>query len=290
MLNLSDFKSWTATITGRLSKTEAAALTDEFLIERANVVAVDENGYDVDITTVTNTIETEKGTYEVVFETDKGTSITVDAFVSEKVVVDPSKKEILSYNDFTLSVGDVTKNNDALLISLANAKAYDSVSGKAITISVSDKSALLAARGTHNVKFKTANNTAFSVNANVLDNGGSNPDTNIKEVIYANDFIIKSNAVAGLSIDSIKAFANAIAFNLADGSSVEITEVNYSDIEAVRGKYDVIFETAKGTQLTIKATVEQNSIVTDSEEMYSANFTLSEKAVTDLLVDGEINN
>ncbi|MDF9838263.1 cell division inhibitor SulA, partial [Breznakia sp. PFB2-8] len=267
-----------------VSKEEVAGLNNAKVIDLAKAEASSTvDGSKVAITVVDySAVKAAKGTYNVTFATAKGTSITVKATVKDESITDPKNEEQISANNFVVSKEEVAGLNNAKVIDLAKAEASSTVDGSKVAITVVDYSAVKAAKGTYNVTFATAKGTSIAVKATVKDHTEENP-TN-KEMISANDFAISSLEVASLTDAKVIDLAKAEASSTVDGSKVAITVVDYSAVKAAKGTYDVTFATAKGTSITVKATVKDKSITDPkNEEQISANnFVVSKEEVAGL--------
>ncbi len=262
-----------------VDKDEVATITDADLIKKAKAVAVNtETGASVAITSVDKTkLKAAPGVYDVKFATTKGTSVTVKAAVKDNVVVSPENGEAIGANDFMLAKDEVATINDAGLINRAKAEAVDTTTGAPVAITTVDKSALKAETGVYNVKFATAKGTSVTVKAVVKDDVIVSPDN--KETIGANDFMLAKDEVATVTDSYLISAAKAEASDTETGASVAVTTVDKSELEAETGVYNVTFATAKGTSVTVKATVRDNVIVApENNELISANNFMVDRA------------
>lgn len=184
--------------------------------------------------------------YETVVETKQGTSIKVKMIVSnDKPVVNEEAGEMMSANDFYLDAEDIAVLTDAFIIDRADAQAWDSVTGERISINRVEYE-IQKENGTYPVTFYTSAGTSVTTNMIVED---VNRDVNEEygEEIYAVNFFKTVDDIqesVALKTD-LKIWANAVAYDLEDGSPVEITDVVYNfDPETIApGAYSVTFKT-----------------------------------------------
>lgn len=184
--------------------------------------------------------------YETIVETRLGTSITVKLLVvDDKPVVNEEACESLSAYDFYLDVDDVNDLTDSKIIELADARAWETDSDE--WISIKDVSYdIQAQNGEYTVVFKTQSDTTISVKALVRDQNRV-IDKEYQEEIFAMNFTRSIDSISeSVALDTdIKTWANASAWDLEDGNSVEITDVLYEfDSENLQaGEYDITFRT-----------------------------------------------
>ncbi len=194
--------------------------------------------------------------YETIVETTSGSSITVKMYVSnDKPVINEDAGEMMSANDFYIDVVDIEDLNDAFIVDRADAQAWDIESEERISISKIEYE-VLPVNGTYPVTFRTSSGTEVTVNMIVSDvNRVVNED--YQEEIYAVKFHKKVDEIQeSIVLDTdLKTWANATAWDLEDGTSVEITDVEYNFDPAtiVPGVYNVTFKT-KGYQYMIDTT------------------------------------
>lgn len=186
--------------------------------------------------------------YEVVVETSAGCSISVDMVVSEdKPVNNESAHERMSANDFFLDAQDINEGlvNDAYIIDRADAQAWNPDTDERISISKVEYE-LRAEKGTYPVTFYTASGTMVTSNMIVADINRS-VNEEYGEEIYAVNFFKKADEIQEsmfLKTD-LKVWANALAYDIEEGTPVEITEVEYDfDPQTITpGTYKVTFKT-----------------------------------------------
>lgn len=233
-------------------------------------------------------VKAEKGTYAVIYKTDKNTSVT--GFV--KVLPDdhreepnPKLQETIIGKDFTLTVDEVTQDLsttggtiDYLSKGDVSAWKWDdkgvntAFANSDITV---DATNVQATPKTYTVFYTLplvageTTATKLTLYVTVVANGKVDPENN--EAIQAEDFTIKSYEVAGLN-DAVNGNANYIAKAKAKAWStdpntlndnVAIKEVDYSAVTQVSQtqKFPVTFKTDKGTEFTIEVTVEPDNVV-----------------------------
>ena len=184
--------------------------------------------------------------YETIVETKVGTSITVKMKVSkDSPIYNESANEKMSANDFYLDVDDVEELDEATIVARADAQAWDPETDE--FVSIKDISYhIKKENGTYPVTFSTAAGTSVTVNMIVKDeNRVANKE--YEEEIFAVNFFKKADEITeSIALETdLKTWANASAWSLEDGSSVEITNVKYDfDPENIaEGVYDVTFAT-----------------------------------------------
>lgn len=184
--------------------------------------------------------------YETVVETKQGTSIKVKMIVyNDKPVVNEEAGEMMSANDFYLDAEDVDTLTDAIIIDRADAQAWDRDTEERISINRVEYE-IRKENGTYPVTFFTSAGTSVTTNMIVED---VNRDVNEEygEEIYAVNFFKTVDDIqesVALKTD-LKIWANAVAYDLEDGSPVEITDVvyNFDPATIVPGAYNVTFKT-----------------------------------------------
>jgi ABC-type Fe3+/spermidine/putrescine transport system ATPase subunit len=184
--------------------------------------------------------------YETVVETKAGTSIQVKMFVSDdKPVVNEEAGEMMSANDFYLDADDVEAITDAYIIDRADAQAWNPETGERISI-IRVEHEIQKENGTYPVSFFTAAGTCVTAEMIVEDINRA-VDNEYGEEIYAVNFFKNVDEIQeSMVLDTdLKIWANALAYDLEDGSSVEITDVEYDfDPETITtGQYTVTFKT-----------------------------------------------
>lgn len=184
--------------------------------------------------------------YETVVETKAGTSIKVKMYVSnDKPVVNEEAGERMSANDFYLDAQDVEELTDATIIDRADAQAWDPETDERISI-VRLEYEISKEKGTYPVTFFTQAGTKVTVNM-IVDDINRAVDEEYGEEIYAVNFYKKVDEIQeSIALETdLKIWANAYAYDLEDGSPVEITDVVYNfDPETITpGAYSVTFKT-----------------------------------------------
>ena len=187
--------------------------------------------------------------YETVVETKIGTSITVQMQVSSDApVFNESANEKMSANDFYLDMEDIDELDDATIIARADAQAWNPDADE--LISIKEVHYQIEKRiGSYPVTFSTAAGTSVTVNM-VLNR-------EYEEEIFAVNFFKKVDEILeSIALETdLKTWANASAWSLENGESVEISEVRYSfDPEhIIPGTYQVTFAT-KGYEYKVDTT------------------------------------
>ncbi|MBQ9459650.1 MAG: ABC transporter ATP-binding protein [Oscillospiraceae bacterium] len=185
--------------------------------------------------------------YDTVVETRAGTSITVKMQVSQdKPVTNAEAGEKISASGFLLDVEDAGELNDAKVIALASAEAWDAETEENVSIKTVEYD-IRPETGEYSVTFSTAAGTSITVRALVVQENRVE-STVYQEEIYAMNFFKKVEDIQeSIALDTdLKMWANASAWSLEDENErVEITDVKYDfDPETiVPGVYDVTFST-----------------------------------------------
>lgn len=183
--------------------------------------------------------------YDTVVETRAGTSITVKMRVSQDMPVTKGGEKI-SASGFLLDVEDAGELNDAKIIALASAEAWDAESEENVSIKTVEHD-IKPETGEYSVTFSTAAGTSITVRAMVVTANRAE-STVYQEEIYAMNFFKKVEDIQeSMALDTdLKTWANASAWSLEDeNEKVEITDVKYDfDPETITpGIYDVTFST-----------------------------------------------
>ena len=184
--------------------------------------------------------------YETVVETRVGTSITVKMQVSQdRPVYNEEKGEKISANAFLLDVEDVEELDDAKVVALASAEAWDVETEEPISIKTVEYD-IKPETGNYTVTFSTANETSITVKVLVVAENRVESKV-YQEEIYAMNFFKKVEDIQeSIALDTdLETWASASAWSLEDGEQVEITDVKYDfDPETITpGVYDVTFST-----------------------------------------------
>ena len=184
--------------------------------------------------------------YETVVETRVGTSITVKMQVSQdRPVYNEEKGEKISANAFLLDVEDVEELDDAKVVALASAEAWDAETEEPISIKTVEYD-IKPEVGSYSVTFTTAAGTSITVKAAVMAENRVESKV-YQEEIYAMNFFKKVEDIQeSIALDTdLETWASASAWSLEDGEQVEITDVKYDfDPETITpGVYDVTFST-----------------------------------------------
>ena len=178
--------------------------------------------------------------YETIVETKKGTTITVKMHVFNE-----KPGEMMSANDFVLDAEDVGELTDADIIARASAQAWDPGTDEYISITKIEYE-IRAEKGTYPVTFYTAAGTSFTAKMIVRDENRVASSEYQEEIFAVNIFKSVDEIKESIALETdLKTWANASAWSLEDGSSVEITKVeyNFDSDNIVAGDYDVTFAT-----------------------------------------------
>ena len=183
--------------------------------------------------------------YDTIVETRAGTSITVKMQVSEDKPV-TNNGEKISASGFFLDLEDATELNDAKIIALASAEAWDAETEEPISIKTVEHD-IKPETGDYTVTFSTGAGTSITVQAKVVA-ANKAESTVYQEEIYAMNFFKKVEDIQeSMALDTdLKMWANASAWSLEDeNEQVEITDVKYDfDPETITpGVYEVTFAT-----------------------------------------------
>ena len=183
--------------------------------------------------------------YDTIVETRAGTSITVKMQVSEDKPV-TNNGEKISASGFFLDLEDATELNDAKIIALASAEAWDAETEEPISIKTVEHD-IKPETGDYTVTFSTGAGTSITVQARVVA-ANKAESTVYQEEIYAMNFFKKVEDIQeSMALDTdLKMWANASAWSLEDeNEQVEITDVKYDfDPETITpGVYEVTFAT-----------------------------------------------
>ena len=184
--------------------------------------------------------------YDTVVETRVGTTITVKMQVSQdRPVFNEEAGEKISANSFLLDVEDVGELDEAKIVTLASAEAWDSETEDYISIKNVEYD-IKPEVGSYSVTFSTAAGTSITVKAAVMAENRVESKV-YQEEIYAMNFFKKVEDIQeSIALDTdLETWASASAWSLEDGEQVEITDVKYDfDPETIEpGVYDVTFST-----------------------------------------------
>ncbi|MBQ6544770.1 MAG: ABC transporter ATP-binding protein [Lachnospiraceae bacterium] len=184
--------------------------------------------------------------YDTICETRLGTSITVKMQVTQdNPVSNPEAGEMISASGFLLDIEDAGELDDAKVIALATAEAWNPETEEYVSIKTVEYD-IKPETGNYTVTFATAAGTSITVKAVVV--AQNRVESKVwQEEIYAMNFFKKVEDIQeSIALDTdLKMWASASAWSLEDGEQVEITEVKYDfDPETIEpGVYDVTFAT-----------------------------------------------
>ena len=184
--------------------------------------------------------------YDTVVETRVGTTITVKMQVSQdRPVFNEEAGEKISANSFLIDVEDVGELDEAKIVTLASAEAWDSETEDYISIKNVEYD-IKPEVGSYSVTFTTAAGTSITVKAAVMAENRVESKV-YQEEIYAMNFFKKVEDIQeSIALDTdLETWASASAWSLEDGEQVEISDVKYDfDPETIEpGVYDVTFST-----------------------------------------------
>ena len=184
--------------------------------------------------------------YDTVVETRVGTTITVKMQVSQdRPVLNADAGEKISASAFLIDVEDVGELDDAKVVALASAEAWDVETEEPISIKNVEYD-IKPEVGSYSVTFTTAAGTSITVKAAVMAENRVESKV-YQEEIYAINFFKKVEDIQeSIALDTdLETWASASAWSLEDGEQVEISDVKYDfDPETIEpGVYDVTFST-----------------------------------------------
>ena len=184
--------------------------------------------------------------YDTVVETRVGTTITVKMQVSQdRPVLNADAGEKISASAFLIDVEDVGELDDAKVVALASAEAWDVETEEPISIKNVEYD-IKPEVGSYSVTFTTAAGTSITVKAAVMAENRVESKV-YQEEIYAMNFFKKVEDIQeSIALDTdLETWASASAWSLEDGEQVEISDVKYDfDPETIEpGVYDVTFST-----------------------------------------------
>ena len=184
--------------------------------------------------------------YDTVVETRVGTTITVKMQVSQdRPVLNADAGEKISASAFLIDVEDVGELDDAKVVALASAEAWDVETEEPISIKNVEYD-IKPEVGSYSVTFTTAAGTSITVKAAVMAENRVESKV-YQEEIYAMNFFKKVEDIQeSIALDTdLETWASASAWSLEDDEQVEISDVKYDfDPETIEpGVYDVTFST-----------------------------------------------
>ena len=184
--------------------------------------------------------------YDTVVETRVGTTITVKMQVSQdRPVLNADAGEKISASAFLIDVEDVGELDDAKVVALASAEAWDVETEEPISIKNVEYD-IKPEVGSYSVTFTTAAGTSITVKAAVMAENRVESKV-YQEEIYAMNFFKKVEDIQeSIALDTdLETWASASAWSLEDGEQVEISDGKYDfDPETIEpGVYDVTFST-----------------------------------------------
>ena len=166
--------------------------------------------------------------YDTVVETRVGTTITVKMQVSQdRPVLNADAGEKISASAFLIDVEDVGELDDAKVVALASAEAWDVETEEPISIKNVEYD-IKPEVGSYSVTFTTAAGTSITVKAAVMAENRVESKV-YQEEIYAMNFFKKVEDIQeSIALDTdLETWASASAWSLEDGEQVEISDVKY---------------------------------------------------------------
>ena len=150
--------------------------------------------------------------YETVVETRVGTSITVKMQVSQdRPVYNEEKGEKISANAFLLDVEDVEELDEAKIVALASAEAWDAETEEPISIKTVEYD-IKPETGNYTVTFSTANETSITVKVLVVAENRVESKV-YQEEIYAMNFFKKDSGFSKTGVpENQKCYCTFYAF------------------------------------------------------------------------------
>lgn len=198
---------------------------------------------------------------------------------------DKDHDETITASGFSVIGKKIKSMTLAKWIDKAGAKAWVTSNGDPVAITKVDTSKVKKEDGTYKVTFSTAKGTDVTVDCEVVDSidyqtQRTNTSKANKETIAATPFTV--NIDVGLTADKVKEKVKAKAWVYKHKKqSVDVASIT-TDFKNEVGKYEVTASTAKGTKITVKVEVEEDtysdgslepSVVDRLEDIYTdANF------------------
>lgn len=256
-----------------VAASNVANMSDADFVEAANARAtstVDGSalGVSIDRTTEAKTnVKAARGKYVMTFYTESaeglkdGPEVTVEVLVTDKIIDDGDSNHVIYANDFSVGATFVPQLDDAKVIKLANAGAYDKATGADLTLSV-DYHVIEAKRGTYfPVAFSTDKvnlNVACVVTDESTEPGGDDATYDLSannftiSVDEATDILAMSEANKNKELID-RAFARAVL--IETGEYVDFTTIDSSRLQAKDGKYNITFAVDADHSITVVCTV-----------------------------------
>lgn len=213
------------------------------------------------------------GTYKVTYKTTTTAQTEVVGLVTiydgDHVDTNLDTKEAIQASDFITEASQVSTLGENEYITNASAGAWifdgDHVLGSS-TVTKADYNLVEAKKGIYPVKYSTDAGT--SVVAYVAVGDGDVVASNIakKEVIQANNFIVKGSEVDnGINVASYIEKASESAWTWDEkGQMIDLTNITVDDsqVSSAPGTYPVEFTTANGSSVQVWATVQTADEIT----------------------------
>ena len=194
--------------------------------------------------------------YEIMVETDPGTSVSVNMrVIRNHDVTSDDGTEKISANDFYVDIDDVKELDDKEIIALSNAQAWEVASDEFISIAKVEYE-LSEEEGQYPVVFTTAKGTSIERTIFVVDQPVVKNEKANEAVMAFNFFKTVDELQESQALDTdIKTWANAQAWKLSDEEQSVDLSVDYDfDAEDIKeGIYKVTFWTT-GREFKIHTT------------------------------------
>ncbi|MGL5041618.1 MAG: SdrD B-like domain-containing protein [Culicoidibacterales bacterium] len=232
----------------------------------------------IDILVENNIRPEKKGSYQIIFVTEKGTRKVVDMIVVDDEII-PEDREILLANSFSIKLNEIENAN---YVELSMARAYNAQTMEPVNVSIKTDIRPTTA-GDYTITLRTEKGTEQTITMLVLENDIVIPQT--KEIIEADDFTIKLSEAAQADYLIL---AQAQAFDITNENDIKAVDlrVETTTRPTTVGVHKIIFTTEKGTKKEISMIITENTIPSTGVEYISANdfsIKLSEVAQADYL-------
>ena len=246
---------------------DGVTVQDEFRDDITGKLVVKSNPVDVN----------KLGTYTVTYEAQAAYSLVTKSrkvtVVDEESVYDD--RNVIRANNWTIQKTEVSELTDAKILANGQAIAWEIETNTPLAITVI-KNMIEEKVGAYQVQYAAGTVSKEVIVSVIGDNTEIDEDKNT--ALDASDFNLDISEVSGLTEDAIKVKANAIAWNLKDGSDIAFT-ADYTEIQNAKGVYDVVFTTETGVVKTVKVTVTDAKEIV-STEIVATNFILNISDVT----------
>lgn len=212
------------------------------------------------------------GTYPVTFKIDNQlVEISANLVGEDSSIIDQGEG-VSGYN-VVLKLREIENLTNKQLANMIKTKsqavAWNISSSENVEVKV-DISKVNASVGIYNVNLYTTKNTSKQIYVYILENPVCNVSScsgaQLTTVLSAMDFQLDYEQIPQLSKEFILKQGNAQAYELATKEPLAIT-VNYANISAKPGTYGIDFSTANDLKLEVKATIGDQPVVSDTDEL-----------------------